>query len=99
MTPHRSWRLLPLAALALMAFAAPPSYAQDTYYHLDISNAPAAPRITFRSTPGWTAVPGTRVSVIRRDAGLPYDMFSYDSNYYLYNNGYWYRSSRWDGSF
>ena len=26
-------------------------------------------------------------------------MFRYGSNYYVYDNGYWYRANRWNGPF
>src|SRR5437867_1622871 len=92
MNTHRRWRfVVPLTALALTLLAAPPSQAQY--------NSPSPPQVYFRSSPHWIVVPGTRVSVIRRDERPAYDMFGYGSYYYIYSNGYWYRSNRWDGAF
>lgn len=62
-------------------------------------NAPAPPAVEFRYPPRWVAVPGTSVQMVRRDERPAYDMFNVGSSYYIYDNGYWYRSDTWNGPF
>jgi YXWGXW repeat-containing protein len=61
--------------------------------------APAPPAVDFRYPPRWVSVPGTNVMVIRRDERPDYDMFNYAARYYIFDNGYWYRSNSWNGPF
>lgn len=65
------------------------------YYH----DRDATFRVTFNSRPRWESVHGTRVRVIRTSDRPDYDMFSYGGRYYIYNNGTWYSSRNWRGSF
>src|SRR5204863_8544472 len=63
--------------------------------------APAAPRVDvdFRFSPHWVRVSGTNVLTVRSDERPDYDMFSLGSDYYIYDNGYWYRADRWNGNY
>jgi YXWGXW repeat-containing protein len=64
-----------------------------------VVSAPPPPTVTFSTTPTWELVPGTRVYLVN-DAERPdYDLFRYGSSYYIYDNGYWYRASSWNGPF
>ncbi len=65
----------------------------------DDRRAPAPPVIAFRRSPRWVTVPGTRVYVVNRNERPGYDIFRYGSTYYIYDNGWWYRSNRWNGRF
>jgi hypothetical protein len=47
----------------------------------------------------WERVPGTQISIIRQDQRPVYDMFSFDSNYYVYDKGFWYRSQQLNGPY
>ena len=91
--------LLPALVLGLMAFAAVPAHAGEVVRVRTVSLAPAAPRITFTTSPHWVTVPGTTVYRVRDDERPSYDMLRYGSRYYVYDQGYWYRSSRWNGPF
>ena len=42
----------------------------------------------------WETISGTRVSWVREQDRPNYDLFRYGSRYYIYNEGYWYRSDR-----
>lgn len=53
-----------------------------------------APQVTFSTSPVWETIPGTNVSWVREQQRPNYDLFRYGSKYYIYNDGYWYRSSR-----
>ncbi|MEO5618785.1 MAG: hypothetical protein ABIS67_13540 [Candidatus Eisenbacteria bacterium] len=58
------------------------------------NRVPAAPTVAFSITPRWEVIPGTRVSWVRQQERPNYDLFRYGSRYYIYNDGYWYRSDR-----
>lgn len=93
---------LPALTLALSAaVAAPAAQAQNGSYDRGTNRVqvPAAPRVEFQYRPQWVPVTRTNVLMVRSTERPNYDMFSYGSNYYIYNNGYWYSSSRWDGSY
>jgi hypothetical protein len=65
---------------------------------IDIGSAPPAPRIYFESRPRFAYVPAQRVYVIEDDY-FDYDMFRYGNYYYVYNDGWWYRSRGYRGPF
>ncbi|HTM58118.1 MAG TPA: hypothetical protein VL123_06860 [Candidatus Udaeobacter sp.] len=69
----------------------------DRYYY-NVSNAPGPPAIYFRHNPRWVSV-GAGVRMVSEDQRPPYDMFQFGGMFYIYDNGYWYRSSRWSGPF
>lgn len=88
-------RRLILAALLLAA----PAFAQDPNYNTDRTSAPLPPTVSFRNAPVWVKVPGTNVSIVGQDQRPTYDMFAFDNQYYIYNEGYWYRSDLLNGPY
>ena len=84
---------------ALAASSPAPAHAQaHTYTYRTRTVIPAPPVIEYSYRPQWAAVPGTNVLMIRGQRP-GYDVFSYGSNYYLYNGGYWYEAIEWDGPY
>lgn len=79
--------LLMALVLGAIALATEPASAKK---------APAPPAITFYSTPRWETIPGTSVAWVGENQRPSYDLFRLGSNYYIYNNGYWYRSAQLD---
>ena len=53
--------------------------------------------ITFRSAPDMVMIPNTNVYTVRGNAG--YDLYRYDGQWYLVDQGNWYRASSWNGPF
>jgi hypothetical protein len=94
--------LIPLAAVALflagaLALARPAR--ADVDVRLDIGNAPPAPSFVFHTRPHRVYDRTSRVYVVD-DPGLQgYDAFQYGGYYWLFNDGYWYRSRSWRGGF
>ncbi len=84
-----------VAALGLTAVLALPALAD---IHVT-TTAPAPPTITFTTEPPVVAVPNSRVYVVRQDVRPDYDMFRYGNNWYVYDNGYWYRATDWNGTY
>ena len=66
---------------------------------IDIGNAPPAPHMMFHARPHERFDPGTRVYVVDDPGVGDYDCFRYGSYYWLFNDGYWYRSRSWRGGF
>ncbi|HET9328252.1 MAG TPA: hypothetical protein VFQ05_15905 [Candidatus Eisenbacteria bacterium] len=88
-------------AIALMlgfAVAMAPQAGAATYYGftVGVNNAPPAPRVVLGTRPDLVAIPGTLVYAVDN---TDYDVFRYNGRYYLYNDGYWYRSSRTSGPY
>lgn len=86
-----------IAALALTAVASAPAAFARTSISVSF-NAPPPPQVEFRTRPRWEMVPGTEVYRIN-DYDSGYDMFRYGGYVYVYNDGYWYRSSSYRGPF
>jgi len=84
--------------LALLLCASP-ALAQDPNYNTTRTSAPLPPTVSFRNAPTWVKVPGTSVSVIQQDQRSTYDMFAFDNQFYIYNQGYWYRSDMANGPY
>lgn len=82
-------------ALGFCAVLALPALA-DTHV---VVNAPPPPTVTFSTTPEWEMVPGTRVYVVNDQMRPDYDMFRVGSTYWIYDNGYWYRATSWNGDY
>lgn len=61
--------------------------------------APPPPVIVFHEEPRWVMVPGSRVYMVEEEDQPAYDVFRYGGWYFIYNDGYWYRSTRWSGPF
>ena len=86
-------------AALLTVLASAPAFAQDPNYSTQRTSAPLPPTVTFRGQPAWVKVPGTTVSIIQQDQRPTYDMFAFDNQFYIYNEGYWYRSDMANGPY
>ena len=86
------------ASLAGLLFTSIPVRA-DIDVHIDISNAPPAPRIFFHARPSEQFIPEERVYVVNDPGAGDYDCFRYGGYYWLFRDGYWYRSSSWRRQF
>jgi hypothetical protein len=78
---------------ALLALLATPAMAQVVRVRV---NAPPAPVVNVQ--PRWQWDAQSRVYYVN-DPNLDYDAFRYGQYYYIYNDGYWYRSNAWNGDF
>jgi hypothetical protein len=85
--------------LALLAACATAAMAQDPNYNTQRTSAPLPPTVSFTTAPVWERVPGTQISIIRADQRPTFDMFSFGNEYYVYNDGAWYRASALNGPF
>lgn len=90
--------------LALSATACAPGYysngSSSTYmgFSVGVSNAPPPPRLYFRSEPRFRLTISSGVRVV--DApDTDCDLFLYGGTYYMYSEGYWYRSRAYDGDY
>ena len=90
--------LLPLLVVGITLAMAVSAQAQNRQYQ-GSGGTSASLQITFGTTPHWTSVRGTRVSVIRQSERPDYDMFRYGGRYYAYQNNRWYMSRRSRGQF
>jgi hypothetical protein len=89
-----------VAALAGAALiSSPPAARAQVGVDIHIGNAPPPPRVVFYHPPRWVVVPGTRVYEVDYDERPNYDMFMYSGFYWVYDDGYWYRASRYNGPF
>jgi len=86
-------------AALLTVLASAPAFAQDPNYSTQRTSAPLPPTVSFRNQPAWVKVPGTTVSILQQDQRPTYDMFALDNQYYIYNEGYWYRSDMVNGPY
>ena len=67
-------------------------------FRVDVTSAPPPPRVMFAEEPHLVVVEGSGVYVVS-NAGPDYDMFRYGSSWYLCHDGYWYRASRYSGTY
>lgn len=104
---NRSWLVpralavgsaLAAATLAGVLFAGAPARA-DISVRVDIGNAPPAPHFVFRARPHEVLYPGARVYVVDDPGVGDNDCFHYGGYYWVFREGYWYRSARWRGPF
>jgi hypothetical protein len=65
---------------------------------LNIGNAPPPPVVIYRETPRLVLVPRSVVYVVDDD-DCRYDLFRYGVYWFIWNNGYWYRSNTYRGPF
>jgi len=85
-----------LGLLALMVAA--PAARSEVGFSIFISNAPPPPVVVYRTEPRFDYIPEERVYVIDDDY-CDYDFFRYGAYFYIYDNGYWYRSRSYRGPF
>jgi len=71
----------------------------NNYYNRGPNQAPMSPSADFRRQPRWMRVQGTNVMMTSAQQRPAYDLFKLGSTFYIYDNGYWYSSNRWNGSF
>jgi hypothetical protein len=89
-----------LAALGLLGLTcAAPAFAHSNVgLSIFISNAPPPPVVVYREEPRFAFVPEQRVYVVD-DQDCDYGYFRYGTFFYIYDNGYWYRSHSYRGPF
>ena len=89
-----------LTVLAL-SIAASASAETRTYFgfQIGIGNAPPPPVVVFHGPPPVYCEPETRVYVVRSDYDHDRDVFRYGNNWYMCNDGYWYRARSYRGPF
>ena len=91
-------RLAMLTALMLIGSAPMSAADPQTWFgfSIGVGNAPPPPRVVFAERPTTVWVPGNAVYVVPEARE---DMFLYSGFWYVQDDGYWYRSRRWDGPF
>ena len=65
---------------------------------VNIGNAPPPPVVIYEEAPPLVVIPRTAVYVVDDD-DRDYDFFRYGVYWFIWNNGYWYRSSSYRGPF
>ncbi len=90
--------ILAVLGLLTLAFAVPAFARSNVGFSIFISNAPPPPVVVYREQPRFTFIPEERVYVVDDD-DCDYDYFRYGTFFYIYENGYWYRSSSYRGPF
>ena len=65
---------------------------------LNIGNAPPPPAVIYREAPPVVVVPRSAVYVVDDD-DCEYDFFRYGVYWFIWNDGYWYRSRSYRGPF
>jgi hypothetical protein len=100
LAPHASAFACAFAAaiLAGALFGSAPARA-DISVHIDIGNAPPPPSIVFRVRPHEQIYPGERVYVVDDPGVGDNDCFRYGGYYWVFRDGYWYRSPSWRSRF
>src|SRR5215212_8928252 len=58
---------------------------------------PYSGTLTFRSAPDMMLIPNSNVYTVR--GTTDYDLYRYDGNFYLVDDGNWYRAQSWRGPF
>lgn len=86
------------AILAGFLFTSVPACA-DVDVRIDIRNAPSAPHFDFPARPHEQRYRGGRVYVVDDPRVGDYDCFRYGRYYWVFREGYWYRSPSWRGRF
>jgi hypothetical protein len=86
------------AICAGVLFASVPARA-DIDVRIDIGNAPPAPHFVFRERPHERFYPAERIYVVDDPSVGDNDCFRYGGYYWLFREGYWYRSAGWRSRF
>ena len=92
---HGCWMILAASAIT---FATPVRAETNLRVALGIENAPPPPVVVYREAPPVVVVPRTSVYVVRDDR-CRYDFFRYGVYWFIWNDGYWYRSRAYGGPF
>ena len=82
------------AVLAGVPFISTPVRA-DIEVRIDIGNAPPPPQFVFRERPRERFLRDYRVYVVDDPGVGDYDCFRYGGYYWVFRDGYWYRSPNW----
>ncbi len=86
------------AILAGVLFTSVPARA-DIEVRIDIGNAPPPPQFVLRARPHEQRYPGERVYVVDDPGFGDNDCFRYGGYYWVFRDGYWYRSPSWRSRF
>jgi hypothetical protein len=84
--------------LAGVLFAGAPARA-DIDVHISIGGAPPPPHFAFRARPHERYISGRGVYVVDDPGVGDYDCFRQGGYYWIFRDGYWYRSSGWRGRY
>jgi hypothetical protein len=57
------------------------------------------PTVSFSTAPHWVAIPNTRVYRVRASERPGFDLFRYESRYYVYQDGNWYQAPTANGTY
>jgi len=90
-----------VASMVLAAAVAGPARAEthtSLRVQLNIGNAPPPPVVIYQAAPQMMVVPHSAVYVVDDD-DRDYDFFRYGVYWFIWNKGYWYRSSSYRGPF
>jgi hypothetical protein len=89
---------LPVAILVAVLAAAPATAEVETYFgfQIGVRSAPPPPTVVFAAEPKVVLVEETRVYVAR---DYDRDLFRYGGAWFLYADGFWYRSASYRGPF
>ena len=90
--------ILAMIGLAALSAALPAQAHTRVGINISLGNAPPPPVIRYRHEPHFAYLPSRRVYVIDA-ADCDYDYFRYADDYYIFDNGYWYRSDDYSGPF
>ena len=84
--------------LLLAALFTGPARAQDPNYDASRgTKAPMAPTVSFSDAPIWQRIPGTTVSTLGPEQKKEFDLFGLYNEFYLFNDGYWYKAKLVNG--
>jgi hypothetical protein len=86
------------AILAGVLFTSTPARA-DIDVRIDIGSAPPAPHFVFRARPRERFLPEQRIYVVDDPRVGDNDCFRYGGYYWIFRDGYWYRSTSWRRQF
>ncbi len=76
-----------------------PQARADVDVRINIGNAPPPPHFVFRARPHERYFPGEGVYLVDDPGVGDNDMFRYHGYYWIFRDGYWYRSRSWRGPF
>jgi hypothetical protein len=71
----------------------------DIDVRINIGDAPPAPHFLFQARPHERFIPGPGVYVVDDPGVGDNDCFRYGGSYWVFRDGYWYRSSGWRGRY
>ncbi len=87
-----------VAAVLAVPLTGTPARA-DVDVRIDIGNAPPPPDFAFVARPHERIYPGERIYVVDDPRVGDADCFRYHGWYWVFRDGYWYRSRGWHGRF